>query len=408
MRSRHSELKAGLFVLVCFILFWVVLFSISDLRTLFVPKRTYIIAFNQVGGLERNSSVRYAGYEVGRVMNVSFAEPPYSGEKRKRVPELPAATPGQLAPVRAAENVFVTIQLRSDIQLTDLDQAFINTTLTGSVALDILPGTAEPEQTPVLINEDYVLDGESYVSMGQLVNRANDVVERARRVMPAVNDAVVNLTDTMKEAKSTVQKVNTAIDENRPRLDQAMKDAAEATSNVKTVTADLKPKLTEVLDKVKQAANDAAETLAAVKPKAVASAENMEKASIDIRQISSDLRGTVAQNRSRIDQMLENFRDASARLNIGIEDIRRNPWKLLDRNINADPRTQNVYDAALAFSDAARSLAGASSDLRALTQSGTASPEAVQKASEELSKLVENLSLMEKELYRLYKQSPGP
>ena len=78
------------------------------------------------------------------------------------------------------------------------------------------------------------------------------------------------------------------------------------------------------------------------------------------------------------------------------------------RNINADPRTQNVYDAALAFSDAARALSQATSDLKTLTATGAAEPATVQEATNELNKLVENLRLIERELYRLFKTHPAP
>jgi len=409
MRRRRSELKAGIFILFCFILFWVVLVSISDLRTLFGPRRTYVLAFNQVGGLERNSIVRYAGYQVGRVVDISFAEPPRpdgQSAPRRRVPE-PVSSDKPALPC-CPENIFVTVQVRSDVQLTSLDQAEINATFTGSIALDILPGTPGPGETPVAINEDYILLGQPYLTVGQLVHRAAEVVDGARDVMPAVKEAVGSLTDTMKDARSTVQRVNQALDDNRPRIDQTFKDMAEASQNIKGITAEIKPKLPETLEKIRQAAGDAAETLAAVKPRLIAAAENAQQATSDLRKTSSTALGIVAQNHHRADQILENLRNASARLNIGIEDIRRNPWKLLDRNINADPRTQNIYDSALAFSEAARALSQAAADLKALAESEHADPEVVKKASEELDKLVGNLSSIEKQLYLIYKAPPGP
>jgi ABC-type transporter Mla subunit MlaD len=341
---------------------------------------------------------------VGHVTDISFTEPPdfKTGQPvtRKRVPAIAPAEAGQAAPTPRPEHAFVTIRVRHDIQFTDLDRAFLTVTIAGSVALDVVPVTPEPGRSAVPIDENYVLDGEPYVTVGELVNRASDVVEGARLVLPAVTQAVGVFGETAREAKTTVQKVNAAIDENRPLLDQTFKDAAEATQNAKAIAADMKPKLPEILDKVKAAAADAAEALAAVKPKAIASADNIEKTTASVRDV-------FQRNHPKIDQTLENLRDASARLNLGIENIRRNPWKLLDRNINADPKTQNVYDAALAFSDAARSLSQAASDLKTLSQSG-ANPQAVEKATQELDKLVANLALIEQQLYTAFRASPAP
>ena len=406
MRRKRSEIKAGILIVICFIAFWVILLGISDISSMFLPKQRYILSYNQVGGLAENSIVRYAGYEVGRVIDVSCAEPPSfkdgSPVKRRRLPELP--------PEKArVENIFVTIEVAHEIILTELDKAYISSSFTGSVQVDILPGHPTPgEKEPAIVTEDNILHGQPYITMGQIVDKASGIIDDVREIMPALKDAAGNFNATMKQAKSVVQRIDAVLEENRPRIDQTFTDIAEASKNVKGMTAEMQPKLPEIMANVKQAAGDAAETLAKIKPKAIASADNIEKATENVKETTAKTLLLVTQNRERIDKLLENFRDASARLNLGMEDIRRNPWKLLTRNINADPRTQNVYDAALAFSDAARALSQATSDLKTLTATGAAEPATVQEATNELNKLVENLRLIERELYRLFKTHPAP
>ena len=111
-------------------------------------------------------------------------------------------------------------------------------------------------------------------------------------------------------------------------------------------------------------------------------------------------------NRPNIDGTIEEMRQIAARLNLAMEDIRRNPWKLLNRNIDADAYTQNIYDAALSFAEGARALSMASANLESVLSRKDAPKALVKQASDNVNRLVNQMARLEKLLYEAMKKRP--
>lgn len=402
MAKQRSEVKAGLMIVICFILFWVMLFTIGDIGNYFRPKHHYILSCRQVGGLEHNAPVQYAGFEAGRVIDITYEKPSglIDGQERGEVKRLE----GEPSP-----NLWVHVELRHGIQLTQTDVATIRSGFTGNVYVDILPGHGEkslPEggilpAEPRTMN-DLVDQGAGIAKkLDQMMPRVSEAVERANSLVTQADDMMPAVKDTVERTRSAVSTLDKLVQDNRPNVDKSIQNVTDATEQIKKLAEEARPKISEAVQELRQLAVNAGKALEELKPKVMASADN-------VQQVTADARQRMLGNRERLDQIIENFRDASARLNLGMEDIRRNPWKLLSRNINADPQTQNIYDAALAFSDAARSLAQASSDLKTMAQTGNVDRKTVEDAGREVGKLVENLGEIENEFYRSLKEHVGP
>jgi methyl-accepting chemotaxis protein len=160
--------------------------------------------------------------------------------------------------------------------------------------------------------------------------------------------------------------------------------------------------MTEIVDKVNDSATNVKTTTVDVKAAAV----DVRAAAVDVKATAKEVRELVVDNRQNIDGTIEELRQAAARLNLGMEDIRRNPWKLLTRNIEADAYTQNIYDASMEFAEGARTLSLASANLRAMASQPNADPEKVKKATEEISRLVAEMSKLQARLYEAMKARP--
>jgi ABC-type transporter Mla subunit MlaD len=89
----------------------------------------------------------------------------------------------------------------------------------------------------------------------------------------------------------------------------------------------------------------------------------------DVRAAASTARDVVVANRDNIQTALDDFQAVGENLSAAAREIRRNPWRLMQKPTDKDVRTQNLYDAIRAYSDAASKLEGTLAKLSALQQS---------------------------------------
>lgn len=73
MNFTRSEVKSGVWVVVCFVLLTAVTFKVSDFRA-FANTSDYKIHFNLISGLEKNAPVHFAGHSVGIVKSITLHE----------------------------------------------------------------------------------------------------------------------------------------------------------------------------------------------------------------------------------------------------------------------------------------------------------------------------------------------
>lgn len=69
-RSRATEFKVGLFVMIAILIGGTLAFVLGNQRAMFRPKTPYRAVFESVGGLREGSPVRIAGVDVGTVTDV--------------------------------------------------------------------------------------------------------------------------------------------------------------------------------------------------------------------------------------------------------------------------------------------------------------------------------------------------
>ena len=67
---KRNEIRAGLLILIAFILMCVGIVVIADFQSYLKPMKTYHFAFDEVSGLKINDMVRYAGIKSGFVKNI--------------------------------------------------------------------------------------------------------------------------------------------------------------------------------------------------------------------------------------------------------------------------------------------------------------------------------------------------
>ena len=79
MEYRRTEIRAGVFLLLSFMVLAVMVFAVSDIQSLFKKKKDVKVLFLFSDGIEVNAQVRLSGIKIGKVSHIRVA--PEHGDK---------------------------------------------------------------------------------------------------------------------------------------------------------------------------------------------------------------------------------------------------------------------------------------------------------------------------------------
>lgn len=88
----------------------------------------------------------------------------------------------------------------------------------------------------------------------------------------------------------------------------------------------------------------------------------------DFHAVSSAAREMVVLNKDNIQSAIDDLKSMGENLSAASKEIRRNPWRLMQKPTEKDIRTQNIYDSIRAYSEAAGQMEDALAKLNALRQ----------------------------------------
>lgn len=108
----------------------------------------------------------------------------------------------------------------------------------------------------------------------------------------------------------------------------------------------------------------------------------------DIQTLTAVAKDSVVLNRDTIDEFVLNMNAMAENLAAAAREIRRNPWRLLQKPKDKEVESENIYDAARAFAEGASRLDGALIRLAALR---AARPDGVRAGDPELKKILDYL-----------------
>ncbi len=270
MEYRKNEIRAGVFLLVSFAIFAVMVFAVSDIQSLFKKKKDLTVLFSFSDGIEKNAQVRYSGIKVGRVSHIRVA--PDQGDK-----------------------VELTLNVYSDTVIKEDTKAAIKSLgLVGGKYVELSGGAPQAK----LLAPGVVMHGEESVKMEELTRMGMDVVTKLKSVAQSIEKIVQNVERTVgdpalsKNIKSAVQNVN------------------EITENVKVMTSS-KEQVAETL-----------KNLPELLKKIDASVANL-------KEITEKTDKLVGENRKNVDATMENVKEITNNLKELTEDVKKHPWKLI-------------------------------------------------------------------------------
>jgi phospholipid/cholesterol/gamma-HCH transport system substrate-binding protein len=267
MEYKKNEIRAGVFLLVSFALFVVMVFAVSDARSLFKKRKEVKALFRLSDGIEKNAQVRLAGIKIGKVTGLRVA--PEHGDQ-----------------------VELTLSIYEDAVIKEDARAAIKTLgLVGGKYVELTTGSPDA----ALLKPGGFLEGEDSLKMEDLTKAGLDVVGKLRHIAFSL-DKLIGDPALSRNIKGTVQNVQ------------------EATASVKELTASLnenKGSLTESLNRLPEITKKLDETLA------------------NLKEVSAKTDATLADNRKQIDAAMENVKDISQNVKELTEEVKQHPWKLL-------------------------------------------------------------------------------
>jgi phospholipid/cholesterol/gamma-HCH transport system substrate-binding protein len=264
--------------------------------------RRYEIYFEgSVSGLNRGSTVRYLGVEVGKVVAIRIDK-------------------------RAADRVQVIADIDSQAPISEDTLASLSLQgVTGLLYIDLLANADPKRKMDPVPSEQYpVIDSVQsnfdlfLASLPDLVGRAADVADRASRVLS--DDNIASFTATMR-----------SLEQSAATLPQTMRDAAEVVAQFKHTSADLRA-----------AAQGARTLIDSSGPDLAAAAERIRNISENLATTTANLDKLMTAHRDDLGYFL---RDSLPEMERLVRDSRQaaQEFRELSRSLKADP-SQLMYE----------------------------------------------------------------
>ncbi|MFI4882628.1 MAG: MlaD family protein [Phycisphaerales bacterium JB064] len=369
----------GAFFIAAVALAVIVTAILSDLASAFVPTSQYVVRFelsDNAGLLPPGAEVRVGGVKVGSVADITLAG---AGE--------------------AAETVDVHIEVDRDLVLHKNAVIRLEVPLlgTGTVVNIISSGTGERlaeggivpgRPSPGLLAQTGLNDDDmenirrSIASLAVTTDRISRILED---VEPQVGDAVDGLNEALDDARviagslrerlprigdqveGTLGEIRTSIEvwtTLAERLDQRTIELADVIQSVRSTIDDNRPNIDRVIADL---AEITTRTNEEIMPAAVETVENARLASSEGAQLAADARAMFEAEAPGIRRATANLRLASDQAKLTMLEVRRSPWRLLQRPTTRELEGELIYDATRSFAQAASDLRAASESLISLS-----------------------------------------
>jgi phospholipid/cholesterol/gamma-HCH transport system substrate-binding protein len=215
MEYRRNEIRAGVFLLLSFAILTVMIFAISDIKSLFKNKKDVHVLFLFSDGIELNAPVRFSGIKVGKVTGIRVA--PEHGDR-----------------------IELTLSVFSDAVIKKDTKAAIKTQgLVGGKYVELTGGAS---QASVLGPGDLIIGEESL--------KLDDVTKAALEVVGKLKNIATNL-DNMLGDPAVTKSLKTTI----ANLQEVSSNIKVMTSSKEEVAKGLKS-LPDIIKKLEDSANN--------------------------------------------------------------------------------------------------------------------------------------------------------
>jgi len=226
MEYRRSEVRAGVFLLLSFVILVVMVFAVSDIQSLFKKKKEVKALFLFSDGIEKNAQVRLSGIKIGKVSDIRVA------------PEF-------------SDKIELTLSVYSDTVLkADAKAAIKSLGLVGGKYVELTGGS----QQAGLLGPDGTIHGEESLKLDDLTKVALEVAGKLRNIASNIDHLLGDpaLTQSLKATVQNLQEVSANIKvmtSSKEEVAQGLKNLPDILKKLEESAGNLKA-ITEKSDKI--------------------------------------------------------------------------------------------------------------------------------------------------------------
>ena len=342
MEYSSSEVKAGFFIFISMVGLIIMIFMLGNIQDYFKPKRILRIVFNATGGIEVGAPVRYAGLDIGSVIEVEL-----------------------LGDAKTHDRVVAVTEVNPNISIKKDSIAVIKTSgLMGGLYIDVRPGT---QGSPPLADNEKLIGQDSF-EIAKIGDMATEIVLEIRRFTKLSQELVTDARSTLKDVRNSLsnvdvilkenrkyvranmenalhisEKVSNMIDENGGKLQTTLDHVASVSEKTDKLFTDKDTEIREAISQVHNLTREMEILLADTRPGVTSLINSMEanaqEITTDIDRTATSVEKTLGQgnsimveNRRNLLLLLQNMNETSRNLKSLTEDLKRNPWKLIRKS----------------------------------------------------------------------------
>jgi phospholipid/cholesterol/gamma-HCH transport system substrate-binding protein len=293
-----TEAKVGAFVLGCFAVFAFTIIYLLNAQYSggTVQYRTYL---RYAGGIAPGSSVLYGGMNVGKVT---------------------AVRPWTTDPTR----IEILLEVKKDTPLNEKSVAKLGfVSVMNSAALSITTGTIDAKRLP----PDSTITSQEAASLDEIAGKLATVADNANAL---ITQAQGELNDVSGNVNHLLANLDTMTGPRNQKKVQAILD------NIDRVVADARPKIERLTDQLTRVTDHADETIQNVNGTVTVLRDPIRKDLAELQSTLEEARGllqsmqvVVRANDYKIDDTVENLREATDNLNQFTNSLKQRPWSLV-------------------------------------------------------------------------------
>jgi phospholipid/cholesterol/gamma-HCH transport system substrate-binding protein len=293
-----TEAKVGAFVLGCFAVFAFTIIYLLNAQYSggTVQYRTYL---RYAGGVAPGASVLYGGMNVGKVT---------------------AVRPWTTDPTR----IEILLDVKKDTPLNEKSVAKLGfVSVMNSAALSITTGTIDAKRLP----PDSTIASQEAASLDEIAGKLATVADNANAL---ITQAQGELNDVSGNVNHLLANLDTMTGPRNQKKVQAILD------NIDRVVADARPKIERLTDQLTRVTDHADETIQNVNGTVTVLRDPIRKDLAELQSTLEEARGllqsmqvVVRANDYKIDDTVENLREATDNLNQFTNSLKQRPWSLV-------------------------------------------------------------------------------
>ncbi len=417
MRNDKDHIKAGIFVAGGLFLFFVSIFILSDFKSFTTRMQEVRVSYllsDGVQGLKEGAAVTLGDQDVGTVLGIEDVIRNEGGQVRVTgklvriwIPEnynIYGDAIIELVPPLVGSGTKINIRSVGRVGPYTLDSTPIVGSIRGSGLADEMTesmgiGDTQRKQIRQIIAN---LQG-----VTRMLNKQSPaLIQKATGMMTRAGPVIKELKGTSVQLKALLEKSNLALAHFNQRsqlwydrVDTITGAAADTTQKIQKTVTTLNKIITDKDPKIRQSIDHIHGLVKQLEDKTLKNVDQIvlsSKAAVaNLKQSAEEIKQLLVGQSPVIRRIIANAQLSSDQLSLAAVEIRRSPWRLLYSPSTSELETDNLYDAARSFAQAAGALDAATDSIKQIvTKSDIAKPR-LEKMLKELQQLYAKYSIAE-------------